>query len=460
MMKTRALRFLLVALVGLALVPATPAFAQQMPTEAELEELDARLMEAGFPPVDRDKLARIEAEGTKRAIMARRLPISKRITRYTTAIVEELDAGRNERALEIGNRLNLRRQNELERAQIYRLMGHVHYQLGDLEGAIASFRQASDQGALSITEEEDLRYSIAQLYAAQQKWEELLAALEHWFELTIEASPDAAYLSAIAHYQLGNLEESLFFAENAIRLADFQESQAKESWLQLVAALYIAREDWNAARPVLERMVTEYPKKQYWVQLSLIYGASEDYRHALPVQQIAYLQGFLDQDAELNRLARSYLFNGLPFQAAQVLENGLEAGFIKENADTYELLANSWIQARDFDRSMEPLQKAAELSENGDLYVRLGQVHMQREEWEKSAELFRQALAKGDLANKGQVQLLLGIAYYNTEAIVRAMDTFSKARTHDAKTRKQADQWLAHIQKETQSAGDSDDAGV
>ena len=34
-----------------------------------------------------------------------------------------------------------------------------------------------------------------------------------------------------------------------------------------------------------------FPTKQYCVQLSLIYGARENYRHSLDVQQVAYLQG-------------------------------------------------------------------------------------------------------------------------------------------------------------------------
>jgi tetratricopeptide (TPR) repeat protein len=155
----------------------------------------------------------------------------------------------------------------------------------------------------------------------------------------------------------------------------------------------------------------------------------------------------LTEDKELRRLARSYLYHDLPYPAAKVLEKGLAEGAIEADADSFELLANSWIAAREYDRSLPPLQKAAELADDGNLFVRLGQVHLQREEWDEAAERIRQGIEKGGLEEPGNAQLLLGIAYYNAERVTQARASFARARRHDS-TRAEADRWITHIEKE------------
>lgn len=157
-------------------------------------------------------------------------------------------------------------------------------------------------------------------------------------------------------------------ARQAVELSD----APHEGWLQLLVALHTMKEDYASARPVLEQLVTRFPKKQYWVQLSLIYGASDDYHESLAVQQLAYRQGLLVEDRELRRLARSYLYNEMSFQAARVLAQGLDDGAIEEDTDALELLGNSWISAREYAHALPPLQRAAAIADDGALYVRLG----------------------------------------------------------------------------------------
>jgi tetratricopeptide (TPR) repeat protein len=169
------------------------------------------------------------------------------------------------------------------------------------------------------------------------------------------------------------------------------------------------------------------------------------------VQQVAYTQGFLTEDKELRRLARSYLYHDLPYQAAEVLAKAIEAGAIEPDTEAYELLANSWIASREYERSLPPLQRAATLSEDGNLYVRLGQVHMQRENWSEASALLEKAVEKGGLKNPGNAELLLGIAYYNGAQIARARSSFVRARQHDS-TKKAAARWITHIDTEGNAA--------
>jgi len=134
-----------------------------------------------------------------------------------------------------------------------------------------------------------------------------------------------------------------------------------------------------------------------------------------------------------------------------VLEKGLKDGAIARDADVLELLANSWIAAREYQRALDPLQEAAELSKDGNLYVRLGQVQMQRENWSEATALLEKAVAKGGLKDPGNADLLLGIAYYNGAQIARARSSFLRAREHES-TRNAANRWITHLDTEDSAA--------
>jgi tetratricopeptide (TPR) repeat protein len=221
-----------------------------------------------------------------------------------------------------------------------------------------------------------------------------------------------------------------------------------ETWLQILVALHIQKEDYRSALPILEQLVARFPKKkQHWVQLALINGALENYPRALAVQQLAYRQGMLSDDKELRRLARASLHQNMPLPAAQVLEKALAEGKIQRDSEVLELLANSWIAAREYEKSLPPLRQAAELAKSGNLYVRLGQVYMQREAWKEATESLQQGIAKGELRDPGNAQLLLGFAYYNDQRVDQARSSFARARQHD-KTREAADRWITHLERE------------
>jgi tetratricopeptide (TPR) repeat protein len=288
-----------------------------------------------------------------------------------------------------------------------------------------------------------VRFNIAQLYLSRQQWQEAIDWLNRWLLYIDELNPLGFYLMGIAYYQLEDFDAAIVQTKRAVELR----SDPRESWLRLLAALYAQKQDYKNAAPVLEELVLRFPKKPYWLQLSLIYGAHENYRRSLSVQQVAYAQGLLTEDKELQRLARSYLYHELPYPGALVLEQAIEDGTIPRDSEALELLANSWIAAREYERSLGPLREAAALSEDGNLYVRLGQVHMQREAWGEASALLEKAVEKGGLKDPGNAELLLGIAYYNGAQVARARSSFLRARQHDS-TRSAANRWITHLDTE------------
>jgi tetratricopeptide (TPR) repeat protein len=411
----------------------------------------ASLMFGGWPP----EAAAVEVEGEtidleelreERKARAQIHSVRSRISRYLGAAAEAVDAGNPQEAKRLLLKLRPNRLNPYERALVYRMVAYVAYGAEEYEEAVEYFVKVLEEEVLPIRDEAKVRFNIAQLYAALQQWSEVIAWLNRWLLYIEDPDPLGFYLMGIAYYQLEDFDAAIVHTKKALDSSP----EPREAWLRLLAALYSQKQDFENATPVLEELLLRFPKKQYWVQLSLIYGAREDFRRSLSVQQVAYAQGLLTEDKELRRLARSYLYHELPHPAAKVLEKALEDGAVARDPEAFELLANSWIAAREYDRSLAPLQKAAELSQDGNLYVRLGQVHMQREAWTEAAELLQKAVEKGGLEDPGNAELLLGISYYNDSRVARARSSFVRARRHDS-TREAADRWITHIETEAKS---------
>jgi len=388
----------------------------------------------------RSDLAELRAE---RAEEVSRYRVRELTGKRITAALELLEQDRYAEARAKLDEMNYELLNARERALAYRLVALTAFGQEQFDTAIEYFGKAVEQQALTIDDEASARFSIAQLRAAVSDWPGVLSALDEWRAYVEEPSALAYYLEALAHYEMDEFERAVEPARRAVELSP----APREGWLQLLAGLYLQKEDYASATPLIEELVVRFPKKQYWVQLSMLYAAREDHPASLAVQQLAYAQGLLHEDRDLRRLARSFLYHDLPESAALVIEKGLADGTLEPDEEVLEQLGNSWIAAREFDKAVGPLSRAAALSDDGKLYLRLAQVHVQREQWEEATRLLREALAKGGLDDRGRAELLLGIACYSGERPEEARAAFERAAAHES-TRAEAGAWLEHMARE------------
>lgn len=341
------------------------------------------------------------------------------------------------------NTLTPDRLSACQRLQFEQLLASIENELGNTDAARQHLENAIKFGEMPPAQAAETRFSIAQLYMGEERWKEAIENLDAWFAITPNPNSQAYYLRAICNYQQEKFAEALPDAEKAVELSP----TPTEGWLQLLLALRIQREEYAQAVPLLEQLVSIKPdKKAYYMQLSSVHGQLQDFKKALVPVQLAYTAGLLDQDAEYRRLAQLLLHLDIPFRAARVIEDGMKKEIVKPDAKVYELLGNCWISSRDYEKSLEPLAKGAELAEDGKLFVRIGEVRIQREEWDDAIKALKHALDKGGLPNPGQVKLLLGIAYFSMKQNGDARTWFQRATDHEV-TREQGQKWLQHLQE-------------
>jgi tetratricopeptide (TPR) repeat protein len=119
----------------------------------------------------------------------------------------------------------------------------------------------------------------------------------------------------------------------------------------------------------------------------------------------------------------------MPFYCAGVVEEGIEGGQVKADADSYRLMSNCLLASREQDRALAPLEKAGELAPDGEMYMLLGQMHLQGDRFGPALDALGKALAKAKPEQRGQVQLLIGVAHLGEDRFDEAERAFQAAAT-------------------------------
>jgi tetratricopeptide (TPR) repeat protein len=332
-----------------------------------------------------------------------------------------------------------------ERSRVEQILFNVAYQERRYDAAHEHLQRAIDAGGLSEPEVAQARYQRAQMLMAEERWQDGIAALETWLATAAQPQPSAYYLLAVGYYQAGDFAKAL----PAVRAAIDRMEQPQESWLSLQLAVHLQEEQFHDALAVLNRLIVVAPdKRTYWLQLSSVYGALEDYGNALAIMQLAYDNGMLTESAEILRLTDMLLFNEVPLRAARVLEDSMAANTVARNETSYTKLGTAWLAAQEFDNAVEPLEHAAELSATGASFVRLGQVHMQREDWGMAEAALSRALAKGGLQDAAEAEFLMGVTLFEQGRMAEASSWFEQARAGHAH-REIADRYIRVIAEQS-----------
>ena len=137
-----------------------------------------------------------------------------------------------------------------------------------------------------------------------------------------------------------------------------------------------------------------------------------------------------------------------------IMQEGFDKKIVDRDKENLELIANAYYASQELIKAIPWYQRAAKASDKANIFVLLGQIYMQREDWSKAASAFRSAVKKDQgaakrrkMSNPGNVHLMMGVAYFNQKKYKSARSSFRTARGYK-KTRKDAAQWLAHMERE------------
>jgi len=337
--------------------------------------------------------------------------------------------------------------NSYELANVYNLFAFLAYATEDYPQSLRYYEQVIAQPDIPLAMEINTRFTIAQLYFVQEKWQQGIDAMLVWFDLNEKPNAGAYVLLAQGYYQVKKYDLALENVETAISMHEDEGKLPKEQWYNLARFLYFDKEDFDSALDVLNTLIIYYPKKQYWVQASHLYGEKKEEQKQLALMEAAYEQGFLDRSSELVTMAYLYLNAEAPYYAGSVIEKGFKDELVDDKSKNYELGGSAWAQAREVAKSIPMMEKAAAKSDEGELYVRLGNVYLDGDQFAKAADSVNKGLKKGGVKRPDQARLVLGMAYFNLGEYNKARKAFRDAGKDD-RSEKYAKQWIAYVSSE------------
>jgi len=337
--------------------------------------------------------------------------------------------------------------NSYELANVFNLYAFLRYSAEDYNGALRYYQKVISQPDIPLAMEINTRFTVAQLYFVQEQWNDGIKALLQWFDLTDKPNANAYVLLSQGYYQIKDYDRSLENVKIAIKMYEDAGKLPKEQWYNLARFLYFDKNDMDNALSTLRTLLYYYPKKQYWVQASHLYGEKKDEASQLALMETAYEQGLLDKSSELVQFSYLYLNAETPYSAAKVMAKGFKDEIIEDKSKNYELAGSAWRQAQETPKAIPMMEKAAAKSDEGELYARLASVYLDGDQFDEAIKAANKGLKKGGIKRPDQTRLVLGMAYFNLGKYDDARKVFREAKK-DKRSAKYADQWIKYIQSE------------
>lgn len=371
--------------------------------------------------------------------------VSKAVYDKITAAQEMIDAEdfsgalKMLRALDSGDKLT-----DYERTNILNYIGFVQYSTDDVKGALETYKRLLQVPDLEPQLAKQTVYTMAQLNTMQENYVEAIRMLEKWFTLEPNPGPQPYILLAQNLYQTNRYTEMVKPIETAIAIARQRETEVKEDWYVLLNFAYFQQEDYVKVRDLQKILLTNWPKKRYWISLAGAFTELNDEKNLLTSYDVAHTQGMLEKESELITMAQLYMQGEIPYKAATLIEKEMNAGRVEKDAKNYRLLSQAWMLAQEDVKAVPALKEAARLSTDGELDLRLANTHLNLSQYSECVSAVQAGIRKGGIKSPDNAQITLGMCLYNLKKYNEAIAAFRLA-SQTNRSKKISDQWIAVI---------------
>ena len=375
-------------------------------------------------------------------------------------------AGKNKEAVKILDKLKKRSGKRALQAhewvQLYNFYAYVYLGMENYSEAINYFEKVLKEKELTLGLAIQTKYTLAQLYISQGNTKKGVQVLEDWFDITEKVTPNAYVLLTQAYLQDKQTDKALAPLQKAFALAKEQGKPEKENWYSLLQYIYAEKKDYKKQRDALEILVNRWPKKNYWLALVGVYSELGQEKEQLFAMKSAYIQGMLDREPYLVTLAQMLAAEGIPYEAAKVMEKGFSDKLIEESEKNLERVADYWRRSQEIKRAIPYQIRAAKMAVSGEASLRLAGMYLTDMDETNAVDAIKQAIKKGDLRNPLDAQMLLGQAAFQAKRFNEAKKAFAQVAKTAAKESKSekskrlaktATNWQRYIENEIKRQG-------
>ena len=219
-----------------------------------------------------------------------------------------------------------------------------------------------------------------------------------------------------SYYLKGDYKNTIKFLQPIIDGEIKAGKAPKDTELQILFSACEKTDDNDCQTKSLERLVTYYPKPDYWK--GLLYGLRNDHnmqgdRNALQLFRLMSEVDILQRGEDYTEMAQIAMDQGSPGEAQHILEKGFQKGVFADqrSKDKNTRLLEAAKKAAATDKAQLPkMEQDADAAPSGDKDVSVGLAYLGYGQNDKAIELIQKGLKKGGLKSEAEARLLLGIA--------------------------------------------------
>ena len=254
-----------------------------------------------------------------------------------------------------------------------------------------------------------------------------------------------------AYYLKGDWKNTLRFEEGLVEEKIKNGQTPKSESLQLVLSACVKLSDSACETRALEKIVTYYPKPDYWYQLlfTMRQQTSGNDANTLQTYRLMSEVDVLKNPDDYTEMAQLALEAGSPGEAQRVLEKGIAKGVFTDpraKAKNQRLLESSKKAAATDQANLPKIEKDADAAPNGAKNVGVGLAYLGYGQYDKAVDEISKGLAKGGLRNESEARLLLGIAQLKAGHKEDATKSFHAVKG-DPSLERLANLWSLHAKQ-------------
>jgi outer membrane protein assembly factor BamD (BamD/ComL family) len=306
---------------------------------------------------------------------------------------------------------------------------------GDADTAARSFEALSGSGRVSAPDKLRMIESIASTYYRSQQY----AKSMQWSQRYLKeggTSPAMRTMLIQSQYLSGDFAGAAKELTVEIQNAERAGTPPAEDRLKLLLNAALKQGDNNAYVFAMEKLVTYYPKKEYWVDLlsRMQRKANFSDRLSLDAYRLSLATGSMTAPADFMEMAQLALQADLASEGKQVIDKGISSGALTSGAQAdrakrLKALVDKKLAEDIASRAEDERQATA--AKSGDPMLVLGMKLVYGGEAAKGVQLMQQGIAKGGLKRAEDAKLHLGIGQLVAGDKAKAQATFKTVQGAD-----------------------------
>ena len=326
-------------------------------------------------------------------------------------------------------------KNAYEAYVIDRMRGSVAMSLGDSETAIKSFEAVIASPRSSPAERLTMMQALAGMYYRANNYSKAAAWSSRYLK---DGGADGQMRTLLiqSYYLSGDCASVARESQSELQADEKTGRAPSEERLQMLANCYLKQKDNAGYASALEKLVTYYPKKDYWVDLINRIQRKPGYadRLALDVYRLKLATGNLTTSNDYLEMAQLALAAGYPGEGKKIVDQGFATSVLGtgSDADRHKRLRDLAVkQVAESEKTLPQNEKEALADKDGNALVNVGFTYVTNGQFDKGLALMEQGIRKGGLKRPEDAKLHLAIAYNLAGQKAKAAQMFKTVQGTD-----------------------------